>query len=32
MKCLKTGCNVRSTDDKPCKSVLNILEPGSITG
>ena len=35
MKCLQAGCDVselRSTGDKPCKSVSNILVPGSITG
>ena len=35
MKCPKAGCNVSvlsSTSDKPCKSILNILEPGRITG
>ena len=35
MKCPKAGCDVsilRSTGDKSCKSILNILEPGSITG
>ena len=35
MKCLQAGCNVselRSTGDKPCKSILNVLEPGSIMG
>ena len=35
MKCLQAGCDVselKSTSDKPCKSILNILEPGSIRG
>ena len=35
MKCLQAGGDVsklRSTGDKPCKRVLNILEPGIITG
>ena len=35
MKCPKTGCDVsvlRSTGDKPCQSILNILEHGSIMG
>ena len=35
MKCLQAGCDVselRSTGDKPCKRVLNILKPGSNTG
>ena len=35
MKCLQAGCNaseLRSTGDKPCKSILNVLEPCSITG
>ena len=34
MKC-QAGCNVselRSTGNKPCESILNVLEPGSITG
>ena len=34
MKCLQAGCDVgelRSSSDKPCKSRLNILKPGSIT-
>ena len=35
MKCLEAGCDVselRSTGDTPCKGVLNILEPVSVTG
>ena len=35
MKCLQAECDVselRRTSDKPCKSILNILEPGGITG
>ena len=35
MKCLQARCAVsdlRSRSDKSCKRVLNILEPGSITG
>ena len=35
MKCLQAGFDVselRSTGDKLCKSILNLLEPGSITG
>ena len=35
MKCPQAGCDVsklRSTSDKPCKGILNILELGSITG
>ena len=35
MKCLQAGCDVielRITGDKQCQSILNISEPGSITG
>ena len=35
MKSLEAGCDVselRSTGDKLCKRVLDILEPGSILG
>ena len=35
MKCHQAGCDtseLRSTGDKLCKRVLNILESGSITG
>ena len=35
MKCLQAGYHVselRSTGDKQCKSILNVLEPGSIMG
>ena len=35
MRCLQAGCDVnerRRTGDKLCKRVLNIFEPGSITG
>ena len=35
MKCLQAGCDVselRSTNNKLCKRVLDILERGSITG
>ena len=35
MKCLQAGCDMselRGTGDKPCKRVLNQLEPNSIMG
>ena len=35
MKCLQAGSDVSelgSTGDKQCKSILNVLEPGSVTG
>ena len=35
MKCPHAGCEVSeigSTSDKPCNSILNVLEPGSIMG